>query len=154
MQRKPHWEHCESCGMATHNFGKLHKQVGDCTDPGPEARALGCLRRFSFLRTLFLHSRCYSRVTRIILPRQALRALSARAPAGPKKKVRGHSKHRRALATEVEHIHRKGHTAHRNDGRPHRWPLPEACRGPTRFPRGQAMGPATSPMNGRKPHTG
>ena len=41
-----------------------------------------------------------------MLPRQALRALSARAPAGPNKHVHGHSKHRQALATELQHIHR------------------------------------------------
>ena len=36
--------------MSTHNRWQHETWSGDCTDPRPEARALGCLRRFSFLR--------------------------------------------------------------------------------------------------------
>ena len=45
-------ERNESFGVSTHNRWQHETWSGDCTDPSPEARALGCLRRFSFLRPL------------------------------------------------------------------------------------------------------
>ena len=54
VPRKPRSETTRVLSMATHNIRKHHVHFGDCTDPGPRARTLGCLRRFSFLRALFL----------------------------------------------------------------------------------------------------
>ena len=45
-------ERNESFGVSTHNRWQHETWSGDCTDPSPEARALVCLRRFSFLRPL------------------------------------------------------------------------------------------------------
>ena len=64
-------------------------RFGDCTDPSPKARRLGCVRRFSFLRTMRLRMRWHSRSARILPPRQAPRALSASARGGPPPKKNG-----------------------------------------------------------------
>ena len=60
-------ERNESFGVSTHNRWQHETWSGDCTDPSPEARALGCLRRFSFLRpvcasagSLLLQTNAYS----------------------------------------------------------------------------------------------
>ena len=42
--------------MEARNIGNIMETLGDCTDPGHKARALGCLRRLSFLRTKSLRA--------------------------------------------------------------------------------------------------
>ena len=86
----PGRERRESSHGCTNHRAHL-REFGDCADPDPEARALGCLRRFSFLRAMSPRARCESFPLRIIPPRQAPRALSARAPAGPKNNRAGAS---------------------------------------------------------------